>query len=284
MAMDAAYTALVGAVGEGEQEAPRQPYGQELFELLLECGAEPFDIQVLYNTHFTGDMLWWLELVYKHTINTPRGAAWSDPDWTMFDMGGYGSGARFFLEFALRKRNLTLAEWVLAHGANPNAAPARDRRFPKVTLYQEALRQGLTEMADLLARYGASVGTANFTDRERLTPASLRLDRDDVQMLFDRHPDFRQLPDPMFAAAEHDRADVVAFLLDLGVSADVRDANNERPLHRAAVNNALGVAKLLLERGAEIDPTRPAIPRHTDWLGITWGSRRYGHVPQPVQS
>jgi uncharacterized protein len=254
MAGDAAYTALVGAVGEGEQEAPRQPYGQELFELLLERGAEPFDIQVLYNTHFTGDMLWWLELVYTHTINTPRGAAWSDPDWTMFDMGGYGSGARFFLEFALRKRNLTLVEWALAHGANPNAAPARDKRFPKVTLYQEALRQGFTEMADLLARYGASVSTANFTDRERLTPASLRLDRDEVQMLFDRHPDFRHLPDPMFAGAEHDRADVVAFLLDLGVSADVRDADNERALHRAAVNNALGVAKLLLERGAEIDP------------------------------
>ncbi len=254
MAMDSAYTTLVGAAGEGEQEAPRQPYGAELFELLLERGAEPFDIQVLYNTHFTGDMLWWLELVYKHTIDTQRGAAWADPDWSMFDMGGYGSGARFFLEFALRKRNLKLAEWVLAHGANPNAAPARDKRFPKITLFQEALRQGFTEMADLLEQHGATVTAAQFTDRERLTPASLRLDGAAVRKLFDRHPEFKQLPDPMFAAAEHDRADVVTLLLDLGVSADVRDANNERPLHRAALKNALGVAKLLLERGAEIDP------------------------------
>jgi uncharacterized protein len=254
MAMDATYTALVGVAGEGEQEAPRQPYARELFALLLERGAEPFDIQVLYNTHFSGDTLWWLELVYKHTINTPRGAAWKDPEWTMFDMGAYGSGARFFLEFALRKRNLQLAEWVLAHGANPNAAPARDKRFPKTTLYQEALRQGFIQMADLLLRYGASSSAPDFTDLEKLTPACLRLDRDEVQSLFKRNPDFKQLPDPMFAAAERDRPDVVALLLDLGVSPDVRDSNNERPVHRAAVNNALAVAKLLVERGAEIDP------------------------------
>ncbi len=42
-----------------------------LFELMLARGAEPFDIQVLYNTHFSGDILWWLELVYAHAIHTP---------------------------------------------------------------------------------------------------------------------------------------------------------------------------------------------------------------------
>jgi uncharacterized protein len=254
MAMDATYTALAGVAGEGEQETPRQPYAKELFELLLERGAEPFDTQVLYNTHFSGDMLWWLELVYKHTINTPRGAVWNDPEWTMFDMGAYGSGARFFLEVALRKRNLQLAGWVLAHGANPNAGPARDRRFPKTTLYQEALRQDFTQMADLLVRYGASPSAPGLSDLDKLTPACLRLDRDEVQNLFKRNADFKQLPDPMFAAAERDLPDAAALLLDLGVSPDVRDSNNERPLHRAAVNNALGVAKLLVERGADIDP------------------------------
>ena len=172
----------------------------------------------------------------------------------MFDMGGYGSGARFVLEVALKKRNLELAEWALARGANPNAAPARDKRFPKTTLHQEALRQGFTEMADLLRRYGASVTATTFTDREKLTSACLRLDREEIDLLFLRNPEFKQLPDPMFAAAEHNRPDVVALLLDLGVSPDVRDRNNERPLHRAAVNNALRVATLLLEREAEIDP------------------------------
>ena len=112
MAGDARYTALVGAAGEGEQDSPRQPYAAALFELLLERGAEPFDIQVLYNTHFSGEVLWWLELVYKHTIDTTRAAAWKDPDWSMLDMGGYGSGARFLLETAIKKRDLSARRMV----------------------------------------------------------------------------------------------------------------------------------------------------------------------------
>jgi ankyrin repeat protein len=253
MAGDAKYSALTGVAGEGEQDAPRQPYAKELFELLLERGAEPYDIQVLYNTHFSGDMLWWLELVYEHTINTPRGEAWKNSEWTMFDMGAYGSGARFVLETALKKRNLRLAEWALARGANPNAAAARDTRFPKTTLWQESMRQGFTEMADLLRSYGASAVPAELSDRENLVPACLRLDRDEVQRLFSRHPEFMQLPDPLFVAAEQDRADVAAFVLDLGVSPDVHDSNNERPLHRAAISDALAVAKLLVDRGADVD-------------------------------
>src|SRR5262249_12409500 len=64
MAGDSRYSALVGVAGEGEQDSPRQPKAEELFQLLLERGAKPFDIQVLYNTHFSGDVLWWLKLVY----------------------------------------------------------------------------------------------------------------------------------------------------------------------------------------------------------------------------
>src|SRR5262249_37741849 len=65
MAGDAKYSALVGAAGEGEQDSPRQPQGPALYELLLDRGAGPYDIQVLYNTHFSCDMMWWLELTYR---------------------------------------------------------------------------------------------------------------------------------------------------------------------------------------------------------------------------
>ena len=65
MAGSAKYSALVGVAGEGEQGAPRDtPYKDALYRLLLERGAGPYDIQVLYNTHFSGDMLWWLRLTY----------------------------------------------------------------------------------------------------------------------------------------------------------------------------------------------------------------------------
>jgi hypothetical protein len=80
--------------------------------------------------HFSGDVLWWLTLVYEHTIRTPRAAAWNDPDWPMFDMGNYGFGARFLLETAVKKRDLGLAEWLLARGANPMQRPRGTSAFP----------------------------------------------------------------------------------------------------------------------------------------------------------
>ncbi len=268
MAGDSRYTALVGAACEGEQDSPRQPYAAALFQLLLERGAEPFDIQVLYNTHFSGDVLWWLELVYAHTINTERGAAWKDPDWSMFDMGGYGSGARFLLWIALKKRDLGLAEWLLARGANPNAAPARDPRHSKRSLHEDALREGFTEMADVLVRYGATPAAPVLDEREQFIDACLRLDRDAAEELARRHPEFLKSPDAMFVAARRDRGDVIAFLLDLGVPLEIADAANTRALHHAAAHNALAAARALIERGAEVDPRET----NYDATPIGWAS------------
>lgn len=254
MAGDARYTVLVGIAGEGEQDAPRQPYAAALFELLLERGAEPFDIQILYNTHFSGDLLWWLELVYEHTIHTARGAAWQDPEWEMFDMGAYGSGARFLLETAIKSRDARVAEWLLARGANPNAAPARDRRFPKGSLYQLAVAEDLPEIAELLARHGASRAAPVLGEPERFLHACLRLERGEAQRLLRLHPDYLHSPHAMFEAAKRDRPDVLALLLDLGFPLEIQDRTGKRALHEAAFANALRAAAFLIERGAEIDP------------------------------
>ena len=254
MAGDAPYTVLVGAAGEGEQDSPRQPYAAQLFELLLERGAEPFAIQVLYNTHFSGDVLWWLALVYEHTIHTARAAAWNTPDWPMFDMGNYGSGARFLLETAVKKRDLRLAEWLLARGANPNALPARDQRFPKRSLYELALTEGLPEMAELLARHGAARSTPALDETERFIDATLRLDREGAHALLAAHPDYLASPAALFEAARRDRPDTLALLLELGVPLEIQDRTGKRALHEAAASGALRAAAFLVERGAEIDP------------------------------
>jgi ankyrin repeat protein len=254
MAGDARYTALVGVAGEGEQDAPRQPYAAPLFALLLAGGAEPFDIQVLYNTHFSGDVLWWLALVYEHTVHTPRAAAWTDPDWRMFDMGHYGSGARFLLETAVKKRDLQLADWLLARGASPNAAPARDKRFPKHSLYELALMERLPEMVELLARHGALRSTPALDEIERFIDAAFRLDREGARALLAEHPEFLQSPAAMFEAAKRDRPDVLALLLDLGFPLEIQDGAGKRALHEAAASGALRAAAWFVDRGAEIDP------------------------------
>ena len=254
MAGDAPYTALVGAAGEGEQDSPRQPYAAALFELLLERGAHPFAIQVLYNTHFSGDMLWWLDLVYEHTIRTPRGTTWNDPEWSMFDMGAYGSGARFLLETAIKKQDMRLAKWVLARGANPHAASARDKRFPKHSLYELAVIEGLPEMAELLAQFGASRSTPALDETERFYDAASRLDRDRARSILREHPEYLESPAAMFEAARRDRPDVLALLMDLGFALEIQDKTGKRALHEAAAHTALRAAAFLLDRGAEIDP------------------------------
>jgi len=179
--------------------------------------------------------------------------AWKDPEWAMFDMGAYGSGARFLLETALKTRNMTLAQWLLAHGANPNAAPARDKRFPTHTLYEFALLEHLPEMAELLARYGASRSAPDLNEHERFVHACFRLDRDAAQQLLSAHPDYLQSHVAMFEAASRDRPDVLALLLDLGFALESRDRTGKRALHEAAARNALRAATFLLERGAEVD-------------------------------
>jgi uncharacterized protein len=272
---DSNYTALVGVAGEGEQDSPRQPQAKALFQLLLERGAEPFDIQVLYNTHFSCDMIWWLDLVYEHTMAQGRKAAWDDPNWSMLDMGGYGPGAYFILNAAIASNQPRLAEWALQRGAGVDARESSHPKFkPKLTHYERAALEGLTDIADLLARHGAARTTPALDDEEAaeaaFVAACLRLDRDLVRAQLEQDPEYLRSPKAMFIAAQRDRADVVAFLLDLGVPIEIEDRHKQRALHEAASHNALRVATLLIERGAEIDP------RETQWNATPIGFASHG--------
>ena len=270
MAGDARYSVLTGVAGEGEQDSPRQPYAAEMYQLLLERGAGPFDIQVLYDTHFSGDVLWWLEITHAFTRTGDHRSAWDDPDWKMLDMGGYGNGARFVLWIALTHRDLRLAEWALARGANPDPAPARARPFSKRSVYEDAVRDGFPEMAELLARHGAPRRDPALDDEERFVQACVRLDRAAARAAVAAHPEYLQSTKAMFLAADRDRPDVIALLIELGVPADIRDAKNTSALHHAAGANAVRAMQFLIDQGVEIDP------RETNWGGAPIGWAAHG--------
>jgi ankyrin repeat protein len=172
----------------------------------------------------------------------------------MLSMGNYGSGARWLLGKAIENNDAALVEWCLAHGANPNAAPARDPRFHQASPYQQAVQLGHEAVAERLARHGATGVAVSPSPMESFVAACLRLDRDRIWQEIDRHPEYLRSPLPLFAAAERDRADVIEFLLDLGMSPNVENEAQERPLHMAAYNNALRAARMLIARGADIDP------------------------------
>jgi ankyrin repeat protein len=250
------YTALTTVTGEGEEDAPAHPQARALVELLLERGAEPYDTQVFYNTHFHGNVRWLLELIHARSLALGRDADWEDPEWSMIDMGGLGKGARFFLDVAIAKNRVDLAEWVLEHGASPDAsAPVPRRGRPaKGSLYEEALRRGATGIAELLLRYGATPVTTPANEEDSYVAACFRLDRAGAEAYVARHPEYLNSPKALFAAARRDRADAVELLLDLGVPIEIEDEQRRRAMHEVSSNDAVHVAELLIARGAEVDP------------------------------
>lgn len=183
------YSALVGVIGEGEEHRPPHPSREALTRLLLERGAEPYDMQVLYNIHFRGDLLWLIALIHEHAVRNARQADWDDPQWPMLDMGGYGSGARYLLGIALRRNDLTLAEWLLEHGADPNVPPPRHPEG-EGSLHDEARRLGFGEMAELLRRHGAAAGDTPYGERAAFAAACFRGDRAEAEALLAAHPEF----------------------------------------------------------------------------------------------
>jgi ankyrin repeat protein len=254
MAGASTYTPLTGVAGEGEEDRPPHPRRDELARLLLERGAEPYDQQVIYDLHFHGKVLWWLKLMHEFSVRAGRAADWANPEWHMIDCGPYGSGARWHLRIAVQRNDLELAEWCLAHGATPNAGPEEGKNFDKRSLWEQAVRLGHLEMAELLAHDGAETRELVLDDEEAYVAAALRLDGTELERLLASHPEFRESTRAIFRAAREDRVDTVALLLDFGTPVEVRDEKEQRPLHAAARENAVRVAELLIARGAEIDP------------------------------
>ena len=270
MAGDSRYTPLVGAIGEGEEDRPPHPERDELVRLLLDRGAAPYDIQVIYNIHFHGNVLWFLKLMYEYSIKAGRQTDWDDPDWRMLDMGNYGHGSDWHLGIAVRRNDLELAEWVLTHGGNPNLPQPRQHELRwRHSVYAEALRRGYDDMARLLVQYGATPGGFVPGLKDRFAAACLRLEREAARALVKEHPELLRSTEVIFEAAHRDRADVVGLLLELGMSPDVEDNTKQRPLHMAAYHDSVEVARLLIERGAEIDPVE------ANWSNTPLGAAVY---------
>lgn len=250
---DSRYTPMVGVIGEGEEDRPPHPHRDELAQLLLDFGAEPYDIQVVYNLGFHADYLWWLPRIHARSVAIGRANDWNDPQWSMLDMGGYGCGARWMLEHAIRHAKPDLADWCLAHGAGANAPPAAGGPFARGSLLDAAVEAGQYDIAELLERHGAQRIVAAKSPAQGLSEAAFRLDRHAVQQWFLEQPSLRDGPALLFLAADRNRADVIALLVDCGVSPNVADEKNTRALNRAAMAGAAAAVATLLKLGAEVD-------------------------------
>jgi ankyrin repeat protein len=275
------YSALTVLLGRGEEQASTHPRALALADLLLERGAEPYDTQLLYNVFanhasrntLSDDDVWILELIHRHSVRRGRDADWRDPSWAMLDVGGYGPGAYFLLTAAVAGNHLGLAQWMLEHGASPDTAPSVPRGAQH-SLYEHAHRSGFEQMAELMAEHGATRTTMRREGYDAFADACLRLDRAAAERILSEHPEYLQKPDAMFTAVGRNRTDVVALLLDLGVSPDIGNPaeGERRALHVAAYAGAIDVARLLVDAGADVDfreSSYGAIP-----LGVAMWAKR----------
>ncbi len=244
-----AFTVLTGLIGQGEGDQPPHPHAKDLAALLIERGADPFDPQALYNTSITRDDTDWLELLWVQSERQGRLKAWRENVPGKAAIGGSVplNALDYLLGNATAFNHLRRAEWLLAHGADPNSLHAYSRRPQR----EEALIHGNVEMAELLERLGAEKTTLEGPSAFRA--ACMSLHRELARAIAMKQPEYLRDPEPMLTAARAGRADVVSLLLELGVDVDVADEIEQRGLQVAVAGGSLEVVKLLVAHGADVD-------------------------------
>jgi ankyrin repeat protein len=169
---------------------------------------------------------------------------------------------------------------LLEYGAAPDL-PGADGRTP----YQQAVRTGQDQVADLLARHGASTA---LSSADEFLAACRHADRAAATAVLAARPDLaarltaedhRVLTD----AADHGHTEAVRLMLDLGFPPGTRSEqdNGATALHLAAAAGSTGTVRLLLDRGADIearDTTWESTP--LEWA-IVGSGMRLGHDPDP---
>ena len=144
---------------------------------------------------------------------------------------------------AVNHNSVAIAKLLLDKGANPNA-------------YFMAGNSRYTPLVGVIGE--GEEGRPAHSQRDALVRLLLERGADphDEQVAYNTH--FKNVVvepwHPLWAAARHNQREAAEQLLDLGVSPDVESPEGERALHIAAYSDSLDVARLLVERGAEIDP------------------------------
>lgn len=242
------FTVLTGVIGEGEGNRPRHPQAVALASLLIDRGAHPFDSQALYNTSLIRDECEWLDMLWAQSERHGKLECWTEVSEST-QIGGVIplNALDYLLGNAVGFNHPKRAQWLLRHGANANCRPLRE----------EALVRGHISVAELLVLHGAAAqpleGEAAFR------AACMQLDRERARALAERNPEYLQDAWLMLTAAEANRSNVAALLLELGMNVDIANSGQLRGLQVAVRGDARDVVRLLISHGADIDrPTTGA--------------------------
>lgn len=254
------FTVLTGAIGMGEGAKPTHAQADGLIALLVDAGAEPYDLQALYNISIVGDDTRWYDLFWRLCDEKGQLDRWRIPGEGRLGHHVGKNSLDYLLGNAVGQNHVRRAEWLLDHGADANATHHQTHG----SLLALAQLSGFVDMAALLEARGATKPA--FSGIEALVAVSMRHDRAALRALLTDQPALIRSPFLLLAAAAHGNAGATALLLAEGADPHGVDADGISPLHRAVQAGALEVADLLLGAGAEIDL------REKKWKGtpLSW--------------
>lgn len=238
------FTALTGAMGEGEQGANQPPhqYANEMAELLLNAGANPNEGQGLYNTMFTDSVDKWLALLLSNGLTADHPLNWDatgkDAQVTTLD---------YQLASAVDSNRLARVTLLLSAGASPDACNTYNGR----AIHTNARLAGHTEIAQLLERKGAIIEELDFKDQFRL--ACVSGDGSAITTLLSAHPELMDDATLLHAAAENAPFEVVKTLIARGFDINGRSKHGRTLLHHFALSNNAEHIQELLHLGARTD-------------------------------
>ena len=238
------FTALTGAMGEGEGglvSQPPHPHARALAERLLDAGADPNDAQGLYNTMFRPDDRW-LRLLLDRGLTASAKINWKT--------GNRVGTLDFLLGHAATKGFAGRVGLVLRHGADPRGRSYYNGR----THYENALLNGFQDIATMLERAGAE--PAELSPEDRFRAACMSADEAAARLALEGAPQSLGEPDTLHAAASVGNADAVRCLLRLGADPNATAGDGTTALHHAGWNDRRQVAEVLVAHGAR--PLRDA--------------------------
>lgn len=238
------FTALTGAMGEGEGGEVHQPthqYASELARLLLNAGASPNEGQGLYNTVFANNSIYWLKLLMEYGLQAQHKVNWKqeiDDDQGIFD---------FLLAYAVKNGFEERVSFLLEHGANPNVIDPYDKR----PLYGLALIMGFPSIASKLVEYGARADTLSTDDKLKQAIASK--DIANVDEIISDQPILLGNTEFIHHAARRSDLATVIHLISLGFDVNGITDDGRSLLHVYAWEDDEEAVTALLDAGANID-------------------------------
>ena len=238
---------LTGAIWLGEQHRPSHSQAEALVDLLITAGADPFDLQALYNIACVSGDARWYDRLWRHSEAKGAAHKWSDPAAGRPGGNLEISTLDFLLGSAAGQNHLARAEWLLAHGANPDTIQS----FRYLSVHALAQLSGFLEMRALLERYGAL--PAELEGVQAFQAACLAGDGDRARIMLAADPTLIGDPAPLISAGEFGNARAVALLLSLGAAVHNLGEDGISPLHRAAQSGSIEAVDLLIAAGGNVD-------------------------------